>query len=99
MKASKRKEANSNDDEDNMARDGKDMTRKGKRDTGKKIVEGVRGPNREQRKRGRKIGREHMKTLIDAYMAGNPPEVKAQIASWERELNDNTRNQDIPMEE
>ena len=40
-----------------------------------------------------------MKTLIYTYMVGNPPEVRAQIACWERELNDNIKNQDIPVEE
>jgi len=40
-----------------------------------------------------------MKTLIDAYMAGNPLEVRAQIVGWERELNDSITNQDIPTKE
>ena len=82
-----------------MGRDGKEATKKGKRDTGKKNVEGVRSSSREQSKRGRKTRREHMKTLTDVYMAGNPSEVRAQIASWERELHDNIKNQGIPMEE
>lgn len=60
-----------------MGRDGKEATKKGNRDTGKKKSRGVGSSNREQRKGGRKIGREHMKTFIDTYMAGNPPKVKA----------------------
>ena len=45
LEARKKKEANSNSNEDNMERNGKDATKKGKRDTRKNIVEGVRGPN------------------------------------------------------
>lgn len=71
--------------------------RRGKRD--KNMAEGMSGSNKEQRKRGRKPGNEHMKTLIDAYMAGNLPDIRAQITGWERELNDSIKNQDIPMEE
>lgn len=40
-----------------------------------------------------------MQTLINTYMVGNPPEVKAQISKWERELNDSITNQEIEVEE
>lgn len=68
------------------------MIKKSNRGTGRKIAGGMGSSNREQCKRGRKIGREHMKTLIDAYMVGNRPEVKAQLAGWEQELNDSITN-------
>jgi len=61
-----------------------------------KMEEGTSGPTR---KRGRKPGSEHMKTIINSYMVGNLSYIRAQIASWERELNDNIKHQDIPMEE
>lgn len=105
MKASKKTEesklgeGNGNHDNTRIGRDGKEVTKKSDRGTGKKTVGGVGSSSREQCKRGRKTGWEHMKTLIDAYMATNPPEVRAQITGWERELNDNMTNQDIPMEE
>lgn len=59
-------------------------TRRGKQD--KKMAEGMSGSNKEQRKRGRKSCCEHTKTLIDAYMAGNPPDIRSQITRWERNL-------------
>jgi len=40
-----------------------------------------------------------MKSIIDSYMAGNPPEIREQIAGWERELNSISKNQEVPREE
>lgn len=45
------------------------------------------------------MGQEHMNTFINAYVARNTPKVRAQIAGWERELNDSITNQDIPTKE
>ncbi len=54
-----------------------------------------RGPN----KRARRTGKEHMQTLINAYMVGNLPKVRAQIAKWERGLNDSITNYYIEKDE
>jgi len=51
------------------------------------------------KKRGRKSGSKHMKTIIDAYIERNPLDIRAQFASWERELNNSIKHRDIPMEE
>jgi len=40
-----------------------------------------------------------MKMIIDSYMEGNTKEVRDQIWIWERDLRDNLRCRDIPMEE
>jgi len=55
--------------------------------------------NKGQRKGGRKIGKESMHNLINAYFVGTPPEVKAVISEWERELNNNIENQEIEAKE
>lgn len=77
-----------------MAREGKEVAKKRNRGAGKvgKRTTKWGTSSRDQRKQGRKMGQEHMKTLIDAYMAGNPLEVRAQLVGWERELNDNIAN-------
>lgn len=85
-------------EEDSHSQAGSNMApKRGKRD--KKMEEGTSDSSKDQRKRGRKSGSEHMKTLIDAYMVGNQPNIRAQIVGWERALNDNVKNQDIPIEE
>jgi len=50
------------------------------------------------RKICRKIGKESMQNLINAYFLGTPHEVKAIIFEWERELNNNIANQEIETE-
>jgi len=40
-----------------------------------------------------------MKSLINVYVVGTLPEVKAQISEWERELKDSIENQEIGTEE
>lgn len=82
-------------EEDSCKQTGSKMApRTGKRET--KTEEGTSGPTT---KRRRKPGNEHMKTIINACMTQNPPNIRAQIASWERELNDNIKHPDIPIEE
>lgn len=85
-----------------MEKEGKEVGKRGTRGTRKamKSTKGVeatsgRGPN----KRGRKTENEHMQALINAYMIATPPEVKAQISEWERELNDSITNHEIEIEE
>lgn len=51
------------------------------------------------RKRGRKIGKESMQKLINAYYIGILAEVKAVTSEWERELNANIENEEIQAEE
>jgi len=85
-----------------MVKEGKEVGKRGTKGTkkaGKRTKGGEENSNRGLNKRGRRTRKEHMQTLINTYMAGNPPEVRAQIAEWERELNDNITNQDIETEE
>jgi len=65
----------------------------------KRIVQKDERISIQGKKRGRKSEKDHIKTIIDAYMEGNQKEVRDQINSWEHDLRDNLRYIDIPMEE
>jgi len=65
----------------------------------KRIVKKEEGTSSQGKKRGRKPDGDHMKTIIDSYVEGNPKEVRDQINSREQDIRDNLRYRDIPMEE
>jgi len=44
---------------------------------GKRVTKMEEGTSEPTKKRGRKPGSEHMKTIIDAYMTENPPNIRA----------------------
>lgn len=57
------------------------------------------GTSENPKRRGRKSEAEHMMSIIDAYMAGNPPKIWEQINGWERELRSISLNQEVPRGE
>lgn len=57
------------------------------------------GTSKNTKRRGRKSKVEHMMSIIDAYMVGNPTEIREQIAGWERQLRSISTNQEVPRGE
>jgi len=66
---------------------------------GKRVTKKEQGTSGQTKKRGRKTKQEQMMKIIDAYMEGNLKEVRDRIPSWERDLRENLRYRDIPMDE
>jgi len=67
---------------------------------GRKENEGLGGiDEKNQRKWGRKMGRECMQNLMHEYHAGTPTQVKVVISTWEAELNAKAANEVLPVKD